>query len=281
MRILVIGLLVIGIALADGSAKAQAESCDGITAEIAGAKRCVKPMDSFKDCATCPEMVVIAPGRFTMGSEETSDETPIHDVTLSRPVAVGKFEVTFAEWDACVADGACSRRPDDLGWGRGTRPVIDISWNDVSDTYLPWLSRKAGRRYRLLSEAEWEYAARGGSSSVYWWGDDVGAGHANCDGCGGEWDNKQTAPVGSFAPNAYGLHDMLGNVWEWTEDCYLDSYAGAPLNGSARTKKGCEVHVVRGGGWSDRPKYLRSAIRYGDRSIYRGTYVGFRVARTN
>ena len=131
----------------------------------------------------------------------------------------------------------------------------------------------------LLSEAEWEYAARAGSRAVYAWGDEIGAGRANCDRCGSAWDNRQTAPVGSFAANAFGLHDLHGNVWEWTQDCYQDSYAGAPRNGAARQRANCPTRVVRGGGWSDRPRYLRSAIRYGDPPIYRGNYVGFRVAR--
>ncbi len=123
----------------------------------------------------CPEMVVVPAGNFSMGSEASSDETPVHEVALARPFAVGKFEVTFAEWDACVADGACSHVPDDQGFGRQSRPVIDVSWNDVTGAYLPWLSRKAGRTYRLLSEAEWEYAARAGSRAVYTWGDEIGS----------------------------------------------------------------------------------------------------------
>ena len=208
---------------------------------------------------------------------------PIFDARLVGgrigPVAVGKFEVTFGEWDACVAEGACSHVPGDGGFGRQRQPVIDVSWNDVTNAYLPWLSRKAGRTYRLLSEAEWEYAARAGSRTVYAWGDEIGAGRANCDRCGSMWDNKQTAPTGSFAPNAFGLHDMHGNVWEWTQDCYQDSYTGAPADGSVRTRAGCGTRVVRGGGWNDRPRYLRSAIRYGDPASYRGNYVGFRVAR--
>jgi formylglycine-generating enzyme required for sulfatase activity len=239
----------------------------------------LKPGDSFKDCPVCPEMVVVPAGSFAMGSDASSDETPIHQVRLARPFAVGRVEVTFAEWDACVADGGCSHKPADQGWGRELRPVIDVSWDDVTSAYLPWLSRKAGRAYRLPSEAEWEYAARGGSRSVYAWGEDIGTGRANCDGCGSAWDNRQTAPAGSFAPNTFGLHDMHGNVWEWTADCYRNSYAAAPANGSARTSPQCRTYVVRGGGWNDRARYLRSAIRYGDPPTYRGVYVGFRVAR--
>jgi formylglycine-generating enzyme required for sulfatase activity len=272
-------LVWFGLLPAASDAAAQGQSCAGVMAGAAGQERCLKPKDTFRDCPSCPEMVVIPAGAFSMGSDESSDETPIHDVKLARPFAVGKFEVTFAEWDACVAEGACSHVPGDGGFGRANRPVIDVSWSDAAGSYLPWLSRKAGRTYRLLSEAEWEYAARAGSRTAYAWGDEIGAGLANCDRCGSAWDNKQTAPAGSFPPNAFGLHDMHGNVWEWTQDCYRDSYAGAPANGSSWTRAECKTRVVRGGGWSDRPRYLRSAIRYGDPPAYRGNYVGFRVAR--
>jgi formylglycine-generating enzyme required for sulfatase activity len=252
---------------------------DAIRARVAGQAQCLKPKDTFKDCPVCPEMVALPGGRFLMGSERTGDEQPIHEVRLARPFAVGRFEVTFAEWDACVAEGACTHRPADLGWGRGSQPVIDVSWTDITRSYLPWLSRKTGERYRLLSEAEWEYAARAGSGALYAWGDEIGVGRANCDRCGSSWDNRQTAPVGSFPPNAFGLHDMHGNVWEWTADCYAPSYAGASAVGAPRRRTKCESYVVRGGGWSDRPQYLRSSIRYGDPPAYRGNYVGFRVAR--
>jgi formylglycine-generating enzyme required for sulfatase activity len=277
------GWLLAGLAalalLPMDSVETIAQDCKDISAKVGGSRVCLKPKESFKDCPTCPEMVVVPAGTFSMGSNEASDETPIHRVVLAKAFAVGKFEVTFADWDACAADNACVHKPKDQGWGRATRPVIYISWNDVTKAYLPWLSRKTGHSYRLLSEAEWEYAARAGSTTVYAWGDQPGSNNANCDRCGSAWGNKQTAPVGSFAANAFGLHDMHGNVWEWTQDCYVNSYSGAPSNGSARTKPKCESHVVRGGGWSDRPMYLRSAIRYGDPPDYRSNYVGFRIAR--
>jgi formylglycine-generating enzyme required for sulfatase activity len=271
-------MLLSTLLIAFAAVHADARGCAGVKAG-ADATMCVKPGDGFRDCPVCPEMVVVPAGRFAMGSEASSDEMPVHQVKVARPFAVGKFEVTFAEWDACVADGGCSHVPDDQGFGREGRPVIDVSWNDVTNSYLPWLSRKAGRTYRLLSEAEWEYVARAGSRAVYAWGDEIGVGRANCDRCGGAWDNRQTAPVGSFAANAFGLHDLHGNVWEWTQDCYADSYKGAPANGAARQHASCQTRVVRGGGWNDRPRYLRSAIRYGDPPNYRGNYVGFRVAR--
>ena len=177
---------------------------DGVAEWFAGSppiRRCLKPKDTFKDCDTCPEMVVVPAGEFMMGSNDgQADEKPVHKVTIAKPFAVGKFEVTFAEWDACVAAGGCKHKPDDEGWGRGKRPVINVSWDDITKEYLPWLSRKTGKTYRLLTEAEWEYAARAGSRAKYAWGDEIGKNSANCDGCGSHWDNKQTAPVGSFQP---------------------------------------------------------------------------------
>jgi tripartite-type tricarboxylate transporter receptor subunit TctC len=158
-----------------------------------------------------------------MGSPESEnghldDEGPQHAVTIAKPFAVGKFDVTFAEWDACADAGACSRVLDG-GWGRSDRPVINVSWDDAK-LYVAWLSRMTGKPYHLLSEAEWEYAARARATTAYYWGDDVARGRANCHGCGSEWELIQTSPVGSFKPNAFGLYDMAGNVWQWVEDTY-------------------------------------------------------------
>ena len=150
-----------------------------------------------------------------LSGDAGSDEKPVHDVTIAAPFAVGKYEVTFAEWDACVAAGGCTHRPDDEGWGLGTRPAINVSWDDAQE-YVRWLSRETGKSYRLLSEAEWEYVARAGSATKYPWGDDVGTNKANCDGCGSQWDNKRTAPVGSFKPNASACsipRATCGNGW--------------------------------------------------------------------
>ena len=186
------------------------------------------PGSTFRDCDQCPEMVVIPEGRFRMGDLNgvgDDDEKPVHDVTIASPFAVGKYEVTFAEWDACVAGGGCTHRPADRGWGRGTRPVIDVSWDDTQ-AYVRWLSRATGKPYRLLSEAEWEYVARAGSTTKYQLGDDVGTNKANCVGCGSQWDAKSTAPVGSFAANAFGLFDTTGNVQEWVADCSARQLSG-------------------------------------------------------
>ena len=221
----------------------------------------------FKDCEVCPEMVVVPAGEYMMGSpagEEGRDgnEGPQHQVRIGRPIAVGKYEVTFEEWDACVSGGGCGGfRPGDEGWGRGRRPVVRVSWEDAK-AYVAWLSEKTGKGYRLLSEAEWEYAARAGTSTRYNWGDEIGRNRANCRNCGSRWDNKKTAPVGSFGPNGYELHDMHGNVWEWVEDCWYENYSGAPTDGSVWTTGGaCGKRVLRGGSWHNHEWHLRSATR--------------------
>jgi formylglycine-generating enzyme required for sulfatase activity len=199
--------------------------------------------------------------------------------------AVGKFDVTFAEWDACVDTGAC-RRASDSGWGRADRPVINVSWDDAK-LYIGWLSRITGKQYRLLSEAEWEYAARAGSTTAYWWGDEIGEGNANCVGCGGWWNGRGTSPVGSFInfkANPFGLYDMHGNVWQWVEDTYHENYEGAPSNGSAWTKGEdtffTSSRVVRGGSWKATTDLLLAEFRYHNFANYRDEDLGFRVART-
>jgi formylglycine-generating enzyme required for sulfatase activity/lipoprotein NlpI len=249
------------------------------------ADRSLKPKDVFKECDQCPQMVVVPPGKFTMGSPASEpgrdiDEGPHHNVTIAKPFAVARFPVTFDEWDACVADGGCNGyNPGAQGWGRGRQPVINVSW-DGAMNYVAWLSRKTGKAYRLLTEAEWEYAARAGTTMVYYWGDKIGQGNANCNGCGSKWDNVQTSPVGSFAANAFGLYDMAGNVWQWVQDCYDDSYDRAPTNGSAWTGQNCSRRVVRGGSWISYPQLLRSAGRFWNNPNSRGNLLGFRVART-
>jgi formylglycine-generating enzyme required for sulfatase activity len=237
----------------------------------------------FRDCAKdCPEMIIVLPGSFTMGSPATergrNDNEGQHHVTIASPFAVSKFDVTFADWDACVAGKGCVPVSDG-GMGRGSKPVVNVSWDEAWE-YAAWLSQLTGASYRLLTEAEWEYAARAGSSTAYPWGDEIGKGHANCNGCGSPWDTDQTSPVGSFRPNAFGLYDMHGNVWQWVADCYLDGHAGAPIDASNRTTDACNHRVVRGGSWISVPRYLRSAYRFGLATGYRFDDVGFRVART-
>ena len=237
--------------------------------------------DVFRDCPDCPEMVVVPAGSFTMvspSSEEgrSDSEGPQHRVTIRESFAVGKYEVSFAEWDACVAGGGCNDyRPDDSGWGRGERPVINVSWSDAK-AYVGWLSRKTGEQYRLLSEAEWEYVARAGTTGPFHFGPTISTDQANYD------ENRmKTVPVGSFSANGFGLHDVHGNVGEWVEDCWHDSYSGAPVDGSAWVSgDDCGRRVLRGGSWSNIPWLLRSAVRVRYPPEVRINKFGFRVART-
>jgi formylglycine-generating enzyme required for sulfatase activity len=248
------------------------------------AQEALAPASGFKECATgCPALIVVPAGKFVMGSPENDpgrapSQSPRHEVTIARPFAVSKFEVTFQEWDACVTAGACPQIPD--GWGRGGMPVINVSWVDAKQ-YVTWLSQLTGKQYRLLTEAEWEYAARAGSTTHYSWGDDPGAGNANCDGCGSQWDLQQTAPTGSFKPNGFGLYDMHGNVWEWVEDCWHDTYDDAPTDGSAWLW-GCDVsyRVIRGGSWRNESDLVHAAVRFQRNASVRFDTLGFRVART-
>ncbi len=234
-------------------------------------------------CPDCPDLVVVPAGSFVIGSasEEAGrrgNEGPQVAVTITRPFALGVHEVTFAQWDACVAAGGCTHSAADETWGRGDRPVINVSWHDAQD-YAAWLSALTGHIYRLPSEAEWEYAARGGTTTAYYWGDDLGGGHTVCESCGSEWDNRSTAPVGSFAPNPFGLHDMLGNAWEWTADCWNDTYEGLPGDGTPRLTGDCDGRVLRGGSWFNFPHNIRVAIRF--RGVVGNRYLskGLRVLR--
>jgi formylglycine-generating enzyme required for sulfatase activity len=250
-----------------------------------GVEQAMKPGDKFRECAEgCPEMVVVPAGELMMGlstkeEDRTSSENPQHKVTIAAPFAVSEFEVTFDEWDTCVTYGDCDPQILD-DFGRGRKPVINVSWSDAQ-RYAAWLSKMTGKSYRLLSAAEWEHAARAGTRTSYSWGDEIGKGKANCVGCGSEWDGKRTAPVGSFAANAFGLHDMHGNVSEWVEDCYHPNYAGAPADGRAWTTGGdCSSRILRGGGWNDGPVNVRSASRGSARIFLRSNSLGLRVART-
>ena len=250
-----------------------------------------QPGDSFRECSPrqqnqdyCPDMVIVPAGSFMMGSPATEkdrhdNEGPPHRVTIPAPFAVSKYELTFDEWDTCVTRGGCASRPSDAGWGRGQRPVIYVSWNDAQQ-YVTWLSKMTGEQYRLLTEAEYEYAARAGTQSSFPWGDAVGKDNANCLGCASKWDNRETAPVGSFAANAFGLYDMVGNVWEWVEDCYHSDYHGAPKDGSGWTTGTCDNRVVRGGPFDLSPGHVRSAHRAYSSPKSGNLNVGLRVART-
>ena len=268
-----------------------------------GAQRAVaavmEPGTVFRDCEECPEMVVVPAGSFMMGSPESEegrwvDEGPRHRVTIGSPFAVGVYEVTFAEWDACVEAGGCGRyRPGDGGWGRGRRPVIHVSWEDARQ-YVWWLTAETGVAYRLLTEAEWEYAARAGTQAAWPWGKsesgqchygnglDAAALQANPRWTTASCNDGyvRTAPVGMFEPNGFGLYDVLGNVYEWTRDCWSESYAGAPADGGAWISGDCSLRVMRGGAWNVVPWFLRSAYRDWHAAGHRSYVIGFRVART-
>ena len=236
-------------------------------------------LDVIKDCAECPELVVVPAGSYAMGSEEgDQSEQPRHRVNIDRPFAIGRYEVTLAQWKACVDDGGCKYMPDKDGMAPH-KPVFNVSWVDAQQ-YVDWLSKKTGKDYRLPSEAEWEYAARAGTSTSYWWGDSIGTGNANCNKCGGEWDRVAPAEVDAHAPNPFGIYGMNGGVWEWSSDCWFDDHKGAPADGSVRDKPNCRSRVLRGGSWRNDASYARSASRFTYDHDVRYVLNGFRVARS-
>ena len=229
----------------------------------------------LRDCAGCPELVMVPGGSYEMGSTKYGNEEPVHRVTISEPFAVGVYEVTFGEWDACVSGGGCNGyRPGDDGWGRGSRPVVDVSWKDAQ-AYVGWLSRKTGQGYRLLSESEWEYVARAGTTTEFHFGNDISRSQANYG-----WNEGKTVSVGSYPANRFGLHDVHGNVREWVEDCWNDNYRGAPSDGSAWESGDCSLRVLRGGFWSSPLEFARSAVRGRLDTGNRNDLIGFRVAKT-
>ena len=282
---------------------------------LAGADAQEKVSREFRECAVCPEMVGIPAGKFLMGSPAQEPgrfdaEGPQHPVTV-RAFALGKYDVSNEEFLTFLRETGYQPPPcnpilglvwqspgRDLAYPPGTvqpprDPAVCLNWRDA-EAYIAWLNGKVRTReptargslgpYRLPSEAEWEFAARAGTTTARWWGEAIGKGNANCNGCGSAWDNKSFAPVGSFGPNPFGLYDMLGNVWQWTADCWNESYAGAPGDGSARTSGDCRKRVLRGGSWSNLPSFIRSATRIGIAAaggdFDYSSYAGFRVART-
>jgi formylglycine-generating enzyme required for sulfatase activity len=245
---------------------------------------------SFRDCKVCPQMVTVEAGSFMMGSSRDEPghdqtESPVHEVKISKPFVIGRFKVSFDEWDACVAEGGCNGyKPDDAGWGRGTRPVIGVSWEDAH-AYTEWLTRKTSKLYRLPSEAEWEYAARAGTTGPFSLEGKISSDKANYlatetyDGSAPGLSRERTVPVTMFKPNAFGLYQVHGNVWEWVEDCWAKTYADTPRNGAPNRHGDCESHVIRSGSWSDPPHMLRSARRGFGLAGSKNNRRGFRVAR--
>lgn len=249
----------------------------------------------LRDCPDCPELVVVPAGRFVMGitpaeaermgapgNRYVSWEQPQHEVTIGKALAMGRYPVTRDEYALFAAEagqevaGTLWQTPGIRQTGRD--PVVKVSWTEAK-AYIAWLSRKTGRSYRLPTEAEWEYAVRAGTTTPWWWGDEVGTANAVCDGCGTNWDGKGTAPVDAMPPNPWGLYDMLGNAFDMVEDCWNPSYEGAPSDGSAWLGGDCNLRVSRGGSWTLDPRFVRAGTRGRDKPDYRGAMVGFRVAR--
>lgn len=262
----------------------------GVTALSPEREQALKSGDVFQECKSCPSMVVAPAGTFAMGSPESEPgraaaEGPQHWVTFSRGFAVGKYEVSFDEWDACVADGGCNDyKPDSAGWGRGSQPVINISWEDAN-AYVAWLAKKTGRPYRLPSEAELEYVTRAGTATPFWWGDSISTAQANYNGTPyiagprGEYRGR-TVPVDTFSPNPWGLYQVHGNVYVWAQDCWRGDYQGAPTDGSPWLSGDCSNRSIRGGSWDYNGVYLRSASRLGYPTDTRANWLGLRVARS-
>ena len=296
---------------------AQAGSVNGASQTMPSNQITIKPGTVFTDCDNCPEMVVIPEGNFMMGSRASeigrqNHESPVHPVHISKPFAIGKFEITRGQFaifsketgykseEGCwtIKDGKYGDNPErnwhDTGFlQQDNHPAVCISWKDAT-RYIEWLSNKTGKEYRLPSESEWEYAARGNTNSARYWGDspENACRYANVMDSTGkskvanvQWRHNCndgfafTAPVGSKKPNPFGLYDMLGNVWEWTQDSYHDSYTGAPGDGSAWTRDGKD-RVIRGGSWLNREQHVRVAERASDEPTDHDNFTGFRVART-
>jgi formylglycine-generating enzyme required for sulfatase activity len=264
--------------------------CDTQEVRVGSEWRCLRYKEIFKDCRECPEMVLVRAGQLVEGSPPNEvgrsiNEGPQHQLTINADFAVARYETTFAEWDWCVSERGCEYSPSDRGWGRAQHPVIGVSWLDVQQ-YLIWLSERTGLRYRLLTEAEWEYTARGGTTTAFSTGETISGDDANFDarytyggGHKGEYRNHAMT-VGTFKPNAFGLYDMHGNVWEWVQDCWHKDYAEVPQEGKGSLYKCNErARVLRGGSWVDTARNLRSAYRNRNAPEYRHPTVGFRVAR--
>ncbi|KZN12363.1 formylglycine-generating enzyme family protein [Marinomonas sp. TW1] len=229
---------------------------------------------------TAPKVEKIPPATFLMGDQNRfgdDNEKPVHEVDIPNGFYISKYEVTFDQYDK-FAQSTGRTQPLDNGWGRGTRPVINVSWYDAK-AYTAWLSEQTGQEYRLPTEIEWEYSARADSNTAFWYGNEVKPGYSVCDSCGSQWDAVSTGPVGSQASNPLGLFDMHGNVAEWIEDCYHDSYEGAPTSNQVWLDNQCDNRVLRGGSWFDIPRVGRSATRYRAQPDLKASNWGFRVVR--
>jgi len=261
---------------------------------LEGSNRKAAPQ-TIRDCEKiCPELIILPKGEFVMGATDNqphrTEDLPAHRVTINYQIAIGKYDVTFSEWDACVQDGGCGGyKPKDNGWGRGNRPVINISWEDAQQ-YTKWLSKHTGHLYRLPSSAEWEYAARAGSTKIFYTGDVIERDRTLEGGDKGDanfgYSLGRTTEVGKYRPNAFGLFDMIGNVMQWTQDCdeeektgqpEFKDYTNAPTDGAARDRVGCRIRIYRGGSWSTSP--FPSYMHHDGPVDARSNDGGFRVMR--
>jgi formylglycine-generating enzyme required for sulfatase activity len=256
-------------AAATGAQEATPPAAAGVAGAVA----------TVKDCDACPLMVALYPVPFTMGSNGSDpSERPVHKVALRTPFAIGKLEVTVGQWAQCVKASVCPSVPSAANAAENL-PMRDVSW-DEAQLYLKWLSTVSRKPYRLPTEAEWEYAARGGTTSRYWWGEQMKGGNASCKGCGEPWKADAPPPAGSFVANPFGLLDMNGSVWEWVQDCWHSSYKGAPSDGSAWADATCQSRVIRGGSWREDGSYMLSTTRFKYDASVRQSQNGFRVARS-
>ncbi len=226
-----------------------------------------------------PEMISLPGGTYLRGDYQgdgDDDEQPLTEIRL-KPFAIGRFEVSFDEYELFCRQTPGCHSPDDQAWGRGNRPVINVSWLEAR-AYTDWLAAGTGQPYRLPSDAEWEYAHRAGATTRFPWGDEPGQARANCEGCGSIWDGDKTAPRGRFEANAFGLYDTAGNVFEWVADCFTNRFSDAPVDGTPVDKPGCGKRVIRGGAWSFPSHEIRSANRWRDFPSRRSDDTGFRLA---
>ncbi len=250
-----------------------------VRSERAAPKARAPEIKVFQDCPECPLMVSLPGDRFLMGDARGDrTEKPAHKVTISKPFAIAKHEISVAQWNACVLDGGCDYTPEAAG-STPEAPVRDVSWGDAQQ-YVKWLSAKTDKTYRLPTEAEWEYAARGGTKARYWWGNKLVKGKVNCKDCGGDYDRRAPAKIGALDPNPFGLHETSGGVWEWVQDCWHKDYKGAPEDGSAWGRDNCRERVLRGGSWRNDSSYVHSASRFKYDADVRYLTNGFRVARS-
>nr|WP_229445274.1 formylglycine-generating enzyme family protein [Massilia sp. Leaf139] len=239
----------------------------------------VRAGGEFKDCAACPPMVSLPAGVFTMGNDASDpSEKPAHRVGIGAPFAIGKYEVTVQQWNACVDARGCQRIAQAPNTAPNA-PIRDVSWDDAQQ-FVRWLSAVSGKPYRLPSEAEWEFAARGGTTSAYWWGAQMAPGKANCKDCGAPYSAERPANVGSFAANPFGLHDTSGSVWEWVADCWHNNFKDAPADGRVWDAPNCRVRVIRGGSWREGTAYMVASTRFKYDAGVRQSQNGFRVARS-